>query len=162
MGGMSILLFLLDKVSLLFSALALIVSVLGYLNSREIKTKNNKDSLYRFKIETLSKARESEIAFQDIYEKIASFIRELQNNNDVSVAAKRVVLDELIEQRDTFFRQCVLDSKAACSFIIENFETMSEEKFVEYHRVFVSELDRLKANNKRLDDKFANLLDGMK
>uniref|UniRef100_UPI001F23772A hypothetical protein n=1 Tax=Enterobacter cloacae TaxID=550 RepID=UPI001F23772A len=86
----------------------------------------------------------------------------LQNNNDVSVAAKRVVLDELIEQRDTFFRQCVLDSKPACSFIIENFETMSEEKFVEYHRVFVSELDRLKANNKRLDDKFANLLDGMK
>lgn len=113
---MSVLLFLLDKVSLLFSALALIVSVLGYLNSREIKIKNNKDSLYRFKIETLSKARESEIAFQDIYEKIASFIRELQNNNDVSVAAKRVVLDELFEQRDTFFRQSVLDSKAACSF----------------------------------------------
>ena len=110
----------------------------------------------------MEKARESEIAFQDIYDKVTSFVKALENNTEVSNDAKLVVLNELREQRDTFFRQCVLDSKAACSYIIDNFDSMSESKFIEYHRVFTSELDRLKANNKRLDERFANLLDGMK
>lgn len=159
---MTILLLFLDKAGLVFSALALLVSILSYRNSREIKIKNNSNSLYRFKIETLEKARESEIAFQDIYDKVTSFVKALENNTEVSNDAKLVVLNELREQRDTFFRQCVLDSKAACSYIIDNFDSMSESKFIEYHRVFTSELDRLKANNKRLDERFANLLDGMK
>lgn len=60
---MLVLLFLLDKVSLFFLVLVLIVLVLGYLNSREIKIKNNKDFLYWFKIEILSKVREFEIVF---------------------------------------------------------------------------------------------------
>ncbi|EPH1776830.1 MULTISPECIES: hypothetical protein [Enterobacteriaceae] len=159
---MTILSLFLDKAGLVFSALALLVSILSYRNSREIKIKNNSNSLYRFKIETLEKARESEIAFQDIYDKVTSFVKALENNTEVSNDAKLVVLNELREQRDTFFRQCVLDSKAACSYIIDNFDSMSESKFIEYHRVFTSELDRLKANNKRLDERFANLLDGMK
>ncbi len=159
---MTILLLFLDKAGLVFSALALLVSILSYRNSREIKIKNNSNSLYRFKIETLGKARESEIAFQDIYDKVTSFVKALENNTEVSNDAKLVVLNELREQRDTFFRQCVLDSKAACTYIIDNFDSMSESKFIEYHRVFTSELDRLKANNKRLDERFANLLDGMK
>lgn len=159
---MTILSLFLDKAGLVFSALALLVSILSYRNSREIKIKNNSNSLYRFKIETLEKARESEIAFQDIYDKVTSFVKALENNTEVSNDAKLVVLNELREQRDTFFRQCVLDSKAACSYIIDNFDSMSESKFIEYHRVFTSELVRLKANNKRLDERFANLLDGMK
>ncbi|HHE8445389.1 TPA: hypothetical protein ACPFQA_004933 [Citrobacter braakii] len=159
---MTILSLFLDKAGLVFSALALLVSILSYRNSREIKIKNNSNSLYRFKIETLEKARESEIAFQDIYDKVTSFVKALENNTEVSNDAKLVVLNELREQRDTFFRQCVLDSKTACSYIIDNFDSMSESKFIEYHRVFTSELDRLKANNKRLDERFANLLDGMK
>ncbi|WP_407198938.1 hypothetical protein [Citrobacter portucalensis] len=159
---MTILSLFLDKAGLVFSALALLVSILSYRNSNEIKIKNNSNSLYRFKIETLEKARESEIAFQDIYDKVTSFVKALENNTEVSNDAKLVVLNELREQRDTFFRQCVLDSKAACSYIIDNFDSMSESKFIEYHRVFTSELDRLKANNKRLDERFANLLDGMK
>lgn len=147
-----------NKIGLIFSLAALVLSYLSYRNSKSVKKKNDKDALYKFKTETLLKAREFEIAFQDSYDKIDGFIKELEGNKNIFTELKRDILDELISQRDTFYRQCVLDAKAACLKLIDNFDTLGEEEFVEYHKVFNSELERLKSNNKRIDSKFTSLI----
>ncbi len=150
--------FILSKIGMVFSITALVLSYLSYRNSKAIKKKSDKDSLYKFKTETLIKAREFEIAFQDSYDKVDEFIKVLERNNNVLIEAKNLILNEMIVQRDTFYKQCVLDAKATCLYIIDNFDTLSESKFVEYHKLFNSELERLKANNKRFDSRFASLI----
>ncbi|GEM_PF-6375661 len=150
--------FILSKIGLVFSMAALILSYLSYRNSKAIKNKSDKDALYKFKTETLLKAREFEIAFQDSYDKVDEFIKELDRNNNVLIEPKNLILNEMIAQRDTFYKQCVLDAKSTCLYIIDNFDTLSESKFVEYHKLFNSELERLKANNKRFDSRFASLI----
>lgn len=153
--------FILSKIGMVFSMTALVLSYLSYRNSKAIKKKSDKDSLYKFKTETLIKAREFEIAFQDSYDKVDEFIKVLERNNNVLIEAKHLILDEMIAQRDTFYGQCVLDAKATCLYIIDNFDTLSEDKFIEYHKLFNSELERLKANNKRFDSRFTSLIQGI-
>ncbi|MFP8578850.1 hypothetical protein ACLH17_20500 [Klebsiella pasteurii] len=153
--------FILSKIGMVFSMTALVLSYLSYRNSKAIKKKSDKDSLYKFKTETLIKAREFEIAFQDSYDKVDEFIKGLERNNNVLIEAKHLILNEMIAQRDTFYRQCVLDAKATCLYIIDNFDTLSEDKFIEYHKLFNSELERLKANNKRFDSRFTSLIQGI-
>ncbi|WP_217991313.1 hypothetical protein, partial [Enterobacter hormaechei] len=64
----------------------------------------------------------------------------------------------LISQRYSVYKQGVLVAKATCLTLIDNFDTLSEDDIAEYHKVFNSELERLKANNKRLDSKFTSLI----
>ncbi|PKQ47920.1 hypothetical protein CXH12_19145 [Citrobacter portucalensis] len=150
--------FILNKIGLFFSMAALVLSYLSYRNSKSIKRKSDRDALYKFKTDTLLKAREFEIAFQDAYDKVDGFIKELEKNTNVLIEPKDTILGEMISQRDSFYRQCVLDAKATCLYIIDNFDTLSEDKFIEYHKVFNSELERLKANNKRMDSRFSSLI----
>ena len=150
--------FIVNKIGLIFSLAALVLSFLSYRNSKLVKKKSDKDVLYKFKTETLLKAREFEIAFQDSYDKINGFVKELQGNNTLFAEPKNVILNELISQRDSFYKQCVLDAKATCLKLIDNFDTLSEDEIAEYHKVFNSELERLKANNKRFDSKFTSLI----
>ncbi|KKY71913.1 hypothetical protein [Klebsiella aerogenes] len=156
--ALEVLSFILNKIGLFFSMAALVLSYLSYRNSKSIKRKNDKDALYKFKTDTLLKAREFEIAFQDAYDKVDGFIKELEKNTNVLIEPKDTILAEMISQRDSFYRQCVLDAKATCLYIIDNFDTLSEDKFIEYHKVFNSELERLKANNKRMDSRFSSLI----
>ncbi|HBZ4241024.1 hypothetical protein ACU60R_00380 [Klebsiella aerogenes] len=150
--------FILNKIGLIFSLAALVLSFLSYRNSKLVKKKNDKDALYKLKTETLLKAREFEIAFQDSYDKTDGFIKELQGNNTPFAEPKNVILNELISQRDTFYKQCVLDAKATFLKLIDNFDTLSEDEFSEYHKVFNYELERLKGNNKTLDSKYTSLI----
>ena len=78
--------FIVNNIGLIFSLVALVLSFLSYRNSKLVKKKNDKDALYKFKTEALLKAREFEIAFQDSYDKIDGFIKELQGNNSLSLA----------------------------------------------------------------------------
>ncbi|MEA3863365.1 hypothetical protein VBK51_16595, partial [Enterobacter hormaechei] len=97
--------FIVNKIGLIFSLAALVLSFLSYRNSKLIKKKSDKDALYKFKTETLLKAREFEIAFQDSYDKINGFIKELQGNNTLFAEPKNVILNGLISQRDSFYKQ---------------------------------------------------------
>jgi len=119
--------FIVNKIGLIFSLVALVLSFLSYRNSKLVKKKNDKDALYKFKTETLLKAREFEVAFQDSYDKIDGFIKELQGNNTVFAEPKSIILNELISQRDTFYKQCVLDAKVTCLKLIDNFDALSED-----------------------------------
>lgn len=83
--------FILSKIGMLFSMTALVLSYLSYRNSKAIKKKSDKDSLYKFKTETLIKAREFEIAFQGSYDKVDEFIKGLERNNNILIEAKHLI-----------------------------------------------------------------------
>lgn len=50
--------FIVNKIGLIFSLAALVLSFLSYRNSKLVKKKSDKDVLYKFKTETLLKARD--------------------------------------------------------------------------------------------------------
>jgi len=154
--------FIKQNIGMFFSLAALVVSYLSYRNSKAVKMKNEKDTFYEFKTETLIKSRDFEIAFQDAYDTVDGLIKALEKNTNMLFDQRNIVLEEMISQRDSFYRQCVLDAKATCVYIMDNFDTLSEEEFIKYNKVFNFELDRLKANNKRMELKFSSLINQMR
>ncbi|QPS86952.1 hypothetical protein I6G46_22980 [Serratia plymuthica] len=148
-----------DKISVIISIVALLISAFNFWNARAVRLKNADDALYKLKGETLSKSREVEITYQDIVNTTDYFINKVKKNTTLPEVKKVFIVNEIDEVKKGLFTQSLADAKACTKYIIDNFDSMDEKKTKEYHLAFISELERLKANGKSLERKLDQLLD---